>query len=89
MSQQQQPLAKAAGRAGEGESGMARFVQICASQNDLFALDADGDIYQYHFDVKTWVKLTTNRESEEGIRAGVVWRQNRGPESGDRRVGEG
>ena len=49
---------------------MARFVQICASQNDLFALDAEGDIHQYHFNLKTWVKLTANRESEEGIPTG-------------------
>jgi hypothetical protein len=57
---------------------MTRFVQICASQNDLFALDAEGDIHQYHFDVKTWVKLSANREeSKEGVPAGVAWRHNR------------
>lgn len=67
---------------------MTRFVQICASQNDLFALDADGDIHQYHFDVKTWVKLTANRESGEGIPAGVAWRQDRGQQGGQRGVGE-
>ncbi len=44
---------------------MAKFIQICASQNDLFALDEEGDIYQYHFNVKTWVKLIATRESEE------------------------
>lgn len=44
---------------------MARFIQICASQNDLFALDEEGDIYQYHFNVKAWVKLIATRESEE------------------------
>ena len=44
---------------------MTKFIQICASQNNLFALDAEGDIYQYHFNVKTWVKLTANRRSEE------------------------
>jgi hypothetical protein len=43
---------------------MAKFVQVCASQNDLFALDEDGNIYQYHFNVKTWVKLSATRESE-------------------------
>ena len=58
---------------------MTRFVQICASQNDLFALDAEGDIHQYHFNVKTWVKLTANRESEEGVPTGVTRRQKRGP----------
>lgn len=66
---------------------MTRFVQICASQNDLFALDADGEIHQYHFNVKTWVKLTANRESEEEVPAGVTWRQDRRQqEGGQRRV---
>ena len=46
---------------------MAKFVQICASQNDLFALDEEGDVSQYHFNVKTWVKLTANRESRGEI----------------------
>jgi len=44
---------------------VTKFIQICASQNNLFALDEDGDVYQYHFNVKTWVKLTANRELEE------------------------
>ena len=44
---------------------MAKFVQVCASQNDLFALDEDGNVYQYHFNVKTWVKLSAKQESEE------------------------
>ena len=40
---------------------MPKFVQICASQNNLFALDAEGQVYQYHFNVQTWVKLATGR----------------------------
>ena len=44
---------------------MTRFIQVCASQNDLFALDDEGDVYQYHFDVKAWVKLSPTRKSEE------------------------
>jgi hypothetical protein len=44
---------------------MAKFIQVCASQNDLFALDENGVVYQYHFNVKTWVKLSATRESEE------------------------
>ena len=44
---------------------MNKFIHICASQNNLFALDQDGDVYQYHFNVKTWVKLTDNREAHE------------------------
>ena len=68
---------------------MTRFVQICASQNDLFALDADGEIHQYHFNVKTWVKLTANRESEEGVPTGVTRRQKHGQQDGEGRPGEG
>ena len=44
---------------------MAKFIQICASQNDLFALDERGNVHQYNFNTKTWVKLVANRPSEE------------------------
>jgi len=37
----------------------AKFTQICASQNDLFALDKHGNIYQYDFNAKTWGKLVS------------------------------
>lgn len=36
---------------------MKKFVQICASQNDLFALDEDGAVYRHNFNTKAWVKL--------------------------------
>jgi len=36
---------------------MPTFVQLCASQNDLFALDEGGEVYQYNFNTKTWLKL--------------------------------
>lgn len=42
----------------------ARFIQTCASQNDLFALDAEGSIHQYNFTAKTWEKLVANRSPE-------------------------
>jgi hypothetical protein len=42
-----------------------QFIQICASQNDLFALDKEGNIYQYNFSAKAWVKLGTSRSYEE------------------------
>jgi hypothetical protein len=42
----------------------AKFIQICASQDDLFALDADGNISQYNFNEKTWVKLVASRSHE-------------------------
>jgi hypothetical protein len=41
---------------------MTRFVQLCASQNNLFALDEEGHVYQYHFNVRTWVKLAVTRD---------------------------
>ncbi len=43
----------------------AKFIQICASQDDLFALDEDGAIYQYNFSVKKWVQLDAGRSYEE------------------------
>jgi hypothetical protein len=46
-------------------SKVPKLIQICASQNDLFALDDQGDVYQYNFKVKTWVKLVVDRPSEE------------------------
>ena len=36
---------------------MAKLIQICASQNDLFALDGDGVVYQYNFKTSRWTKL--------------------------------
>ena len=43
---------------------LTKFIQICASQNDLFALDERGDIFQYNFNAKTWVKLVASRSYE-------------------------
>ena len=43
---------------------MAKFIHICASQDDLFALDEEGDVYQYNFQAKTWVKLIASRSEE-------------------------
>lgn len=48
------------------ESDMAKFIQVCASQNDLFALDDEGNVFQYNFNTKTWVKLVASRAREEG-----------------------
>ena len=42
----------------------AKFTQICASQNDLFALDKEGNIYQYDFNAKTWGKLVASRSMD-------------------------
>ncbi len=46
---------------------MAKFIQICASQDDLFALDDAGNIYQYNFNAQTWVKLAVGRSDEEPV----------------------
>ena len=43
--------------AGPREQTTARFIQICASQNDLFALDENGSIYRYNFSTKAWATL--------------------------------
>jgi hypothetical protein len=36
---------------------MGKLIQICASSNDLFGLDEEGNVYQYDFNTKAWVKL--------------------------------
>jgi hypothetical protein len=36
---------------------MPRLIQICASQNDLFGLTADGTVYQYNFNSNAWTQL--------------------------------
>ena len=45
----------------ERSAPASKFTQICASQNDLFALDANGGIHQYNFTVKSWEKLPAGR----------------------------
>lgn len=45
---------------GSPEQATARFIQICASQNDLFALDERGSIYRYNFSTKAWATLDTD-----------------------------
>jgi hypothetical protein len=43
---------------------MTKFIHICASENDLFALDEEGHVYQYNFQAQTWVKLVSSRSEE-------------------------
>ena len=53
-------------RSVEGQREQAaKFVQVCASQNDLFALDEEGNVYQYNFGLKTWTRLAAGRRPEE------------------------
>ncbi len=48
-------------RVGTSQAPTTKFIQICASQNDLFALNEEGNIYQYNFNTKAWVKLVAGR----------------------------
>ena len=51
------------------ETGPAtKFVQICASQNDLFALDGEGNVFQYNFTTQAWEKLVATRSHEAPAR---------------------
>jgi hypothetical protein len=43
---------------------MTKFIQICASDDDLFALSEDGGVYQYNFSTETWFKLETGVSRE-------------------------
>jgi hypothetical protein len=56
-------------RSREEVDGLAQFIQICASQNDLFALDGLGNVYQYNFNASTWEKLSASRSREEPRRS--------------------
>jgi hypothetical protein len=47
---------------------MAKLIQICASQNDLFALDEEGEVHQYDFKRKVWVKLAPGRAEDAASR---------------------
>jgi len=46
---------------------VAKFIQICASQDDLFALDEGGSIFQYNFNTKTWMELLASRSDLERV----------------------
>lgn len=51
-------------RFGTASQAATKFIQICASRDDLFALDEEGNIYQYNFNAKAWVELVANRSRE-------------------------
>ena len=38
-----------------------KLIQICASQNDLFGLDADGAVHRYNFNTNSWIALGRGR----------------------------
>ena len=56
----------------------SEFNQICASQNDLFALDKAGTVYQYNFTAKVWEQLGASR-SQEGLERGDRGKRNGAP----------
>jgi hypothetical protein len=61
---------------------MAKLIQICASRNDLFALDEEGSVYQYDFNATTWVELVPSRGDEGRTR--LNGHRPRAAEPGDR-----
>jgi hypothetical protein len=40
---------------------MSKLIQICASQNDLFGLDEEGNVHQYNFNTSRWMELGPRR----------------------------
>jgi hypothetical protein len=52
-------------RLGAISQAPTKFIQICASQNDLFALDRERNVYQYNFNAKAWAQLVASRSFEE------------------------
>ena len=49
---------------------MAKLIQICASQNDVFGLDDTGTAYQYNFNTSMWMVLGRRRSAEADTSSG-------------------
>jgi hypothetical protein len=49
---------------------MPKLIQICASQNDLFGLDADGNVHQYNFNTSRWMELGRGRSGQSRVPSG-------------------
>jgi hypothetical protein len=45
---------------------MTKFIQICASQNDLFGLAGDGVVYHYNFNTNGWKRLGDGKHDGTG-----------------------
>lgn len=60
---------------------MGKLIQICASENDLFALDEEGAVHQYDFRQKTWVKLAPGPSKDELVRRPEREHDGEGPPS--------
>jgi hypothetical protein len=63
---------------------MAKLIQICASQNDLFGLDGDGAVYQYNFNTNNWLKLGQGR-GDRGESSLAEGQTGSGPPKSERR----
>jgi hypothetical protein len=48
-----------------------KLIQICASQNDLFGLDADGAVYHYNFSSNSWMILGRGRRQHDAAMPGA------------------
>jgi len=49
---------------------MAKLIQICASENDLFGLDSEGVVYHYNFSTNSWVRLGRGQHDAAGAAEG-------------------
>jgi len=70
---------------------MAKLVQICASDNDLFSLDAEGSVYHYNFKTSDWVRLGGEQRDHGESRRGqgqLTSAQSFVPENGGRADGD-
>jgi hypothetical protein len=54
-----------------GGKQIAKLIQIFASQNDLFALDAEGVVYHYNFNTTTWMRLGRGQRDHGDSPGGV------------------
>ena len=43
---------------------MGKLIQICASENDLFALDSDGVVYYHNSNTKSWMRLGCGKHDD-------------------------
>ena len=50
----------------EARKRIAKLIQICASENDLFGLDDAGRVHQYNFKTSGWVRLSRGRSARAG-----------------------
>lgn len=57
---------------------MAKLIQICASENDLFGLDSDGVVYHYNFNTNSWIKLGRGQHDAAGAAEGQPMIPNAG-----------